>query len=114
VVIVEEGLVTAVGVGEATVYATTTDGSSLTTQCLVEVYPTSIAGVDADGIMVKVVNKNIVVCNAPQGSLLALYNTSGVMLTGRVVTDETTYIGVEYVGVYIVKVDNVVRKVVLK
>ncbi len=114
VVTVDNGLVTVVGAGEAYVYATTVDGSDITAQCRVEVLSSGIAGVATDNIKVDVENRKVVVRNAPQGSAVALYNPSGMMLTSKVVMNETTSIAVEHAGIYIVKIDNVVRRVVLK
>ncbi len=114
VVTVDNGLVTVVGAGEAYVYATTVDGSDITAQCHVEVLSSGIAGVATDNIKIDVENRKVVVRNAPQGSVVALYNPSGMMLTSKVVKNETTSIAVEHAGIYIVKIDNVVRRVVLK
>ncbi len=108
-----QGVVEAVSQGEAVITATTIDGSGLSAQCTIIVLQASIGNTQEDNTLITTIDGDIIIKNAPQGSVVYLYTTAGTLISNTQVTDIITRISMNIEGVYIVKVDNTVKKIVL-
>ncbi|MBP3350267.1 MAG: leucine-rich repeat protein, partial [Bacteroidaceae bacterium] len=108
----ETGYVTAIGKGEAIISATTTDGTNLTAQCSISVVPASINNTFAN-ISIHAINGTILVSNAPMDSLIYVFNTSGIVVATKQVTENVMRIEIANDGMYLVKVNETIMKVVL-
>ncbi len=107
----QEGTVTAVKAGEATITATTNDGTGLTASCIVKVNETSgIGNVYADGITVAGGKGCITISGTADNIMTSVYTANGTTVyTG---TDTTISVGAP--GLYIVKTDGNTYKVIVK
>ena len=107
------GLVSIHKEGEATVTATTTDGSNLSASCKIKAF-SGIVEVEPTISYVKVVCDDIVVYYAPIGSQVAVYGTDGQLVVAKEATDAATVITVQTKGIYLVKVGTETMKVFVK
>lgn len=107
----QEGTVTAVKAGEATITATTNDGTGLTASCIVKVNETSgIGNVYADGVTVAGGKGCITISGTADNIMTSVYTANGTTVyTG---TDTTISVGAP--GLYIVKTDGNTYKVIVK
>ena len=98
--------------GVATITATTTDGSNLTATCSV----TALSGIEKlenSAISVNVEGNNIVVNNTEPGNQIILYDIDGKIISGKIAVNSKTIITVTSTGVYIIKVNNQIFKVLI-
>ena len=107
------GLVTIYAAGEVIITATTTDGTNLSSTCRINVY-SGIDGVNGDDVIVATVGDNIVVKNAPLGSVVNVYASNGALVATEVVTDGDVVVETPIKGIYIVSVNGKNFKVVVK
>ena len=107
------GNVAAVGKGETVITVSTVDGSNLSAQCFVVVEHADIDVVGNGNMHVATANGDVIVKDAPVGSVIYLYTTTGSLVYSVQATDNITRISLDTKGVYIVKVDNTTMKVVL-
>ena len=107
----QDGTVTAVKAGEATITATTNDGTELTASCIVKVNETSgIGNVYADGVTVTGDKGCITISGTADNIMTTVYTANGT----TVYTGTDTTIGVGAPGLYIVKTDGNTYKVIVK
>ena len=107
----QDGTVTAVKAGEATITATTNDGTGLTASCIVKVNETSgIGNVYADGVTVTGDKGCITISGTADNIMTTVYTANGT----TVYTGTDTTIGVGAPGLYIVKTDGNTYKVIVK
>ncbi|MBO5749153.1 MAG: leucine-rich repeat protein, partial [Muribaculaceae bacterium] len=107
------GLVTIYSAGEVIITATTTDGTNLSATCRINVY-SGIDGVNGDDVIVATVGDNIVVKNAPLGSVINVYASNGALVATEVVTDGDVVVETPIKGIYIVSVNGKNFKVMVK
>ncbi len=108
----ENGLVNILKEGLAEISATTTDGSNLTATCSV----TALSGIEKlenSAISVNVEGNNIVVNNTEPGNQIILYDIDGKIISGKIAVNSKTIITVTSTGVYIIKVNNQIFKVLI-
>ena len=107
----ENGLVTAVGEGTATITATANDGSGVSASCVVTVtFIDGIADVEASKVTVLATNGRITVSGKEQDDTVAVYDTGGRLLY----RGESDVIDVPSKAMYIVKVSGKSYKVVVQ
>lgn len=111
---VNNGVVTALNIGQTTISATTTDGSNLTAYCIINVTLSGIEEVEIEAIFVWSVNGQILVKNAPIGSYINIYSTSGAMVASQQVSNETTSFDMIANGMYIVNINGQNYKVLVR
>ena len=107
------GLVSIHKEGEATITATTTDGSNLSATCVIKAF-SGIVEVESLTFYVKVVGDDIVVCDAELGSQLAVYGIDGLLVGAKEVVDMQTSIAAPIKGIYLVRVGETMVKVLVK
>ena len=107
------GLVSIHKEGEATITATTTDGSNLSATCVIKAF-SGIVEVESLNFYVKVVGDDIVICDAELGSQVAVYGIDGLLVGAKEVVDMQTIIAAPIKGIYLVKVGETMVKVLVK
>ena len=107
------GLVSIHKEGEATITATTTDGSNLSATCVIKAF-SGIVEVESLTFYVKVVGDDIVVCDAELGSQVAVYGIDGLLVGAKEVVDMQTIIAAPIKGIYLVRVGETMVKVLVK
>ena len=107
------GLVSIHKEGEATITATTTDGSNLSATCVIKAF-SGIVEVESLTFYVKVVGDDIVVCDAELGSQVAVYGIDGLLVGAKEVVDMQTIIAAPIKGIYLVRVGETMIKVLVK
>ena len=106
------GFVTVYAVGEAIITATTTDGTNLSATCCINVY-SGIDGVNGNDVIVATVGDNIVVKNAPLGSVVNVYSSNGALIKSMTATDGSVVIEAPIKGMYVVAIDGKSFKVMV-
>ncbi len=107
----DDGLVTTLKAGEATITATTTDGTELSATCRVTVVlSTGIDTAHRPGLSVSTTGKKIIVSGADAGTLVRVYAVDGRLLN----SGTNTVIRVPVSGVYIVEAGGRRYKVSVK
>ena len=107
------GLVSIHKEGEATITATTTDGSNLSATCVIKAF-SGIVEVESLNFYVKVVGDDIVICDAELGSQVAVYGIDGLLVGAKEVVDMQTIIAAPIKGIYLVRVGETMVKVLVK
>ena len=106
----ENGLVTAVGEGTATITATANDGSGVSASCVVTVtFIDGIADIEASKVTVLAANGRITVSGKEQDDTVSVYDTGGRLLY----RGESDVIDVPRKAVYIVTVSGKSYKVIV-
>ena len=106
----ENGLVTAVGEGTATITATANDGSGVAASCVVTVtFIDGIADIEASKVTVLAANGRITVSGKEQDDTVSVYDTGGRLLY----RGESDVIDVPRKAVYIVTVSGKSYKVIV-
>ena len=106
----ENGLVTAVGEGTATITATANDGSGVSASCVVTVtFIDGIADVEASKVTVLAVNGRITVSGKEKDDTVSVYDTGGRLLY----QGESDVIDVPRKAMYIVTVSGKSYKVIV-
>ncbi len=106
-----DGIVTAVKAGEATITATTTDGTELSAACKVTVINST--GIDMtykNSLNVSTADKKIIVSGADDGTLIKVYGINGQLLS----SGTNAVIPVSVSGVYIVEIEGLRYKIGVK
>ena len=107
----ENGLVTAVGEGTATITATANDGSGVSASCVVTVtFIDGIAGIETSKVTVLAANGRITVSGKEQDDTVSVYDTVGWLLY----RGESDVIDVPRKAMYIVTVSGKSYKVVVQ
>ena len=106
------GFVTVYAVGEATITATTTDGTNLSATCSINVY-SGIDGVNGYDVIVATIGDNIVVKNAKLGSVVNVYASNGELIASKEATDGSVVVEAPMKGVYVVKVGKQIVKMII-
>ena len=99
--------------GETTITATTTDGSNLSATCVIKAF-SGIIEVTSINFYVKVMDNDIVVCDAELGSQVAVYTIDGQLVDTKEVVDTQTIIAAPKKDIYLVKVGQTTMKVFVK
>lgn len=113
----DEGVITALAAGAATVTARTTDGTDLRSQCQIEVKedPTmAIPDLDTDGLNIIIVDSSISFAGLKSGTFLALYDISGRRLHSTFAAGSTAMMKAPGKGVYILSIGAKSYKIVVK
>ena len=106
------GVVTAIGIGDAIITASTTDGSNLAATCSVTVkdVSTNIAFSEMSDGALYVENNKIVVTGVPDKSKVCVYTTSGTLVASK--QAQNGYVSIRVPNnIYIVKYDGKVVKI---
>ena len=107
----ENGLVTAVGEGTATITATANDGSGVSASCVVTVtFIDGIAGIETSKVTVLAANGRITVSGKEQYDTVSVYDTGSRLLY----RGESDVIDVPRKAMYIVKISGKSYKVVVQ
>ena len=107
----ENGLVTAVGEGTATITATANDGSGVAASCVVTVtFIDGIADIETSKVTVLAANGRITVSGKEKDDTVSVYDTGGRLLY----QGESDVIDVPRKAMYIVKVSGKSYKVVVQ
>lgn len=109
----DKGLVKVNTVGEATITATTTDGTNLSATCRISVY-TGVDGVNGENVIVMTIGDNILVKDTSLGSNVNVYSADGALVKSVIATDGNVVVEIPTMGVYIVVVDGESFKVMVK
>lgn len=113
----DEGVITALAAGAATVTARTTDGTDIKSQCQIEVKedPTmTIPDLDTDGLNISIVDGLISFTGLEPGTFLALYDISGQRLHSVFAAGSTAMMKTPGKGVYILSIGVQSYKIVIK
>ena len=106
----ENGLVTAVGEGTATITATANDGSGVSASCVVTVtFIDGIADIETSKVTVLAANGRITVSGKEQDDTVSVYDTGGRLLY----RGESDVIDVPRKAMYIVTVSGKNYKVIV-
>ncbi len=110
----EDGWVTAVKAGDASVTATTADGSDLSAECRVSVHDLSgVQYVHNDGFTIKVVDSSIVIDGLNEGVTTALVSLDGHFL-GIKKSENAPVVYQVVPGIYIICIGNQSYKVIVR
>ena len=115
IVTVDDGLVTALAVGEAVIFATASDYSEVMNTCRVQVAENAgVASPEVGGVSVRAANGTIIVRNIPADTVVRIFQPGGMELYRHRAADSTLTFTPGNAGVYFVIVGSEVYKVVVK
>ena len=99
--------------GNVVITATTTDGTNLSATCSINVY-SGINGINGNDVIVATIGDDIVVKNAPLGSVVNVYSSNGALIKSMTATDGSVVIEAPIKGIYVVTIDGKSFKVMVK
>lgn len=112
---VEDGVVTAVGVGTTYICVESTDGSNIVEKCEIEVGVTvGIASTISDAVHVYTANRIINITNVPSGQTVRIYLPNGSLVRSELSTGNPMTFQPTVNGIYIVVVGTNSYKVVIR
>lgn len=112
---VEDGVVTAVGVGTTYICVESTDGSNIVEKCEIEVGMTvGIASTISDAVHVYTANRIINITNVPSGQAVRIYLPNGSLVRSELSTGNPMTFQPTVNGIYIVVVGTNSYKVVIR
>ena len=112
---VEDGVVTAVGVGTTYICVESTDGSNIVEKCEIEVGVTvGIASTISDAVHVYTANRIINITNVPSGQTVRIYLPNGSLVRSELSTGNPMTFQPTANGIYIVVVGTNSYKVVIR
>lgn len=112
---VEDGVVTAVGIGTTYICVESTDGSNIVEKCEIEVGdPSGIGSITTEAISVYVVNGIINIANVPSNQTVRIFHTNGTLIKSELSTGNLMTFQPSANGIYIVVVGTSSYKVVIR
>lgn len=112
---VEDGVVTAVGIGTTYICVESTDGSNIVEKCKIEVGDSSgIGTIATEAISVYVVNGIINIANVPSNQTVRIFHTNGTLIKSELSTGNLMTFQPSANGIYIVVVGTNSYKVVIR
>lgn len=112
---VEDGVVTAVGVGTTYICVESTDGSNIVEKCEIEVGVTvGIASTISDAVHVYTANRIINIANVPSGQTVRIYLPNGTLVRSELSTGNLMTFQPAVNGIYIVVVGTNSYKVLIR
>lgn len=112
---VEDGVVTAVGIGTTYICVESTDGSNIVEKCKVEVGPFSgIDSITTEAINVCVADGIINIANVPSNQTVRIFHTNGTLIKSELSTGNLMTFQPSANGIYIVVVGTNSYKVVIR
>ena len=112
---VEDGVVTAVGIGTTYICVESTDGSNIVEKCEIEVGGSSgIVSITTEAISVYVVNGIINIANVPSNQTVRIFHSNGTMIKSELSTGNLMTFQPSANGIYIVVVGTSSDKVVIR
>mgnify|MGYP002613915645 CR=1 FL=1 len=112
---VENGLVTAVGIGTTYIFVESTDGSNIVEKCEIKVgQPAAIETITSDNISVYLANGIINIANVPINQTAYIFLTNGTLVKSELSTGNLIKFQPSTSGIYIVVINTHRYKVAIK